>query len=171
MARLSAATVIGTDLAKEAVRLAAKSEPGALFAVADSAHLPVKDASVDVVVDVFAPRSADFGRVVKAGGSVVVAVPLPDHLQELRAISGLGIAPHKEERVKEQLEAWFDQAGDGDGKDSAGDVVSGTLALSESGLVDLLTMTPHHHHLGDDDLLPVSLTVTLSVKVLRFRRR
>lgn len=168
--RLSTATVIGTDLSKEAVRLAAKSEPGALFAVADSARLPVADGCVDVVVDVFAPRSADFGRVVKAGGSVVVAVPQPDHLNELVAISGLGIAPHKEERVTEQLAPWFDPDDDTDGGASGG-VVRAALPLHESALVDLLTMTPHHHHLGDDDLLPAALTVTLSVKLLRFRRR
>lgn len=161
-ARFSQSTCFGTDLSREAIRLAAKRDPRPLFAVADTAALPFADASVDVVVDVFAPRSGEFARVVTAGGGVVVAVPQADHLQELRALTGLGIAPHKEERVKEQLDG-FDVDGD--------DVVHAVLPLTGGALVDLLTMTPHHHHAGDDDVLPQELAVTVSVKVLRFRRR
>jgi 23S rRNA (guanine745-N1)-methyltransferase len=162
--RYPSSVCVGADVSKEAIKIAAKTQRACLFVVSDSARLPLRERTVDVVLDIFAPRAADeFARVLRPGGRLVVAIPEPDHLKELRALSSLGIAPHKEERVREQVGADFD--------DDSSVVVRCVVDLHGGDLVDLLTMTPHHHHIDDDDVLPPSLSVTVAVKVLRFRRR
>ena len=60
--------------------------------VADSwARLPVRDAAVDRVLVVFAPRNGRDRRVLRPGGRLVVVTPAADHLAEL--IGTAGAAP------------------------------------------------------------------------------
>ena len=75
----------GTDIAKEAVRLAAKRHPGVHFAVAGSHALPVPDAALDLILCVFAPHyPEELARVLKPGGSFILVTPGPHHLYSLR---------------------------------------------------------------------------------------
>jgi 23S rRNA (guanine745-N1)-methyltransferase len=81
-------TLWAVDIAKPAVRMAAKraSSPAAHYAVASVYDLPVADASVDLVVSIFAPlHSPEFERVLRPGGRVVTVTPGPDHLAGLKA--------------------------------------------------------------------------------------
>lgn len=79
----------GVDIAKPAVRMAAKRAAGAPrthYAVASVYDLPVVDGGVDLVVSVFAPlHSPEFERVLRPGGRLVTATPGPDHLAGLKA--------------------------------------------------------------------------------------
>jgi len=78
---------IGIDVSKPAVSLAARRYGAARFAVASSYAIPLGDHSLDAVVTVFAPRSfAEFARVLRPDGIVVVASPGPDHLAGLKAL-------------------------------------------------------------------------------------
>jgi 23S rRNA (guanine745-N1)-methyltransferase len=82
-------TLWAVDIAKPAVRLAAKratAAAGASYAVASVYDLPVVDASIDLVVSVFAPLpAAEFERVLRRGGRVVTVTPGPNHLAGLKA--------------------------------------------------------------------------------------
>lgn len=73
------------------------------------AALPLADASVDAVLNVFAPRNAaEFHRVLPRGGSLAVVTPQPEHLGEIRALAGmLDIGGEKESRVNGSLAAHF----------------------------------------------------------------
>lgn len=75
------------DIAKPAVRLAARrAQPGSAYAVASVYDLPVLDASIDVVISVFAPlASEEFERVLRPGGLVLTVTPGRDHLDGLKA--------------------------------------------------------------------------------------
>lgn len=79
----------GVDIAKPAVRMAAKRAGGdrrARYAVASVYDLPVLNAGIDLVVSVFAPlHSPEFERVLRPGGRVVTVTPGPDHLAGLKA--------------------------------------------------------------------------------------
>ena len=71
----------GFDISKEAVRLAAKAEKEARYAVASSFHQPVADGWADVVWNIFSPMAREeFLRVLRPGGVVLYAVPGPRHL-------------------------------------------------------------------------------------------
>ena len=81
-------SVFGIDLSKNGVKHAAKATKGReelLFAVAGIFDLPVADASVDAVVSLFAPVcEAEFLRVLKPGGILLLAGAAPDHLFALK---------------------------------------------------------------------------------------
>ncbi|MBN8430903.1 23S rRNA (guanine(745)-N(1))-methyltransferase [Microbulbifer salipaludis] len=80
------AQIAGVDIAKAGVRLAAKKQPRAHFAVASNYHLPVADHSVDAILRVFAPGPAEeLVRVLRPGGILLDVSPGPDHLWTLKS--------------------------------------------------------------------------------------
>lgn len=158
----------GVDLARDAVRLMARRCRDARGLVADCGRrLPFNDAVVDVTVIAFAPRqAAELARVVKSGGSVVVALPRPGHLREVvEAFGGIGMAADKAERLQDELKDAFDVVGHVD--------VDARLVLDGPALTDLIGMTPHARHVDKADLetKTATLSTSLSASVISFRRR
>jgi 23S rRNA (guanine745-N1)-methyltransferase len=100
------ARLLVADRSPEAVRAALRAVPSATGVVLDIWRpLPLRDASADVILDVFAPRNApEFARVLRPDGRLVVVVPRATHLQELRAQGVLlDIPPEKATIVTAQL--------------------------------------------------------------------
>jgi 23S rRNA (guanine745-N1)-methyltransferase len=85
----------GIDISKKAVQMASRSLPDAEFVVASAYRMPVLDASVGVVMSVFAPHpEAEMQRVLAPGGRWVTVTPGPMHLHEMRPVPE-GPADHK----------------------------------------------------------------------------
>lgn len=81
------AHVLGVDLSKDALSLGGKKNKSLALAVASVYHLPVAEGSVDMLFEVFAPfAEEEYARVLKSGGKMVMAIPAPRHLYELKAI-------------------------------------------------------------------------------------
>lgn len=79
--------VIGIDISKEALAYSRRRGSGLSLAVASTAALPVADASVDVLINIFAPFSADeFSRVIDDSGVIIRVYPLARHLWELKEL-------------------------------------------------------------------------------------
>ncbi|OOF21688.1 23S rRNA (guanine(745)-N(1))-methyltransferase [Salinivibrio proteolyticus] len=79
-------SVHGLDIAKVAVRYAAKWYPQCQFSVASSQRLPFHDNSLDGVVRIYAPcNGEELDRAVKPQGVVVTVTPGPRHLYQLKA--------------------------------------------------------------------------------------
>ncbi len=77
--------LLGFDLSKEMVRLAAKRKLDALFFVANLAAVPLPDSSVDIALHLFAPfHEASFARLLKDSGVLLSVVPGKRHLFELK---------------------------------------------------------------------------------------
>ena len=77
----------GFDIAKPAVRLAAKALPTARYAVASSFHQPVKTGWADLLLNCFSPFAREeFLRVLRPGGRMIYVVPGADHLYEMKAV-------------------------------------------------------------------------------------
>lgn len=107
--RAPRAAGLAIDVSKAALKRAAKSHGRTEAVLADAwRELPLRDGSVDVLLDVFAPRNgAEFARVLKKDGLLVVVTPREDHLQELRTRHGLlDVDPAKEERLGQTLKAF-----------------------------------------------------------------
>src|SRR5919206_373512 len=94
------------DASRYAARRAARAHPRAMAVVADSwARWPVRDAALDRVLVVFAPRNgAETARVLRPGGRLVVVTPAADHLAELVGPLGLlTVDPAKADRLTAAL--------------------------------------------------------------------
>lgn len=88
---------LGLDIAKDAVRWAARHWVTLAFAVADLwAEWPVRDAAIDLVISIFAPKNlSEAARVLRPGGWLALVYPGPAHLIELRDRFGL-IGQHED---------------------------------------------------------------------------
>lgn len=128
---------LATDVSVPACRRAARAHPRMAAVVADTwAGLPLLDSCVDAVLCVFAPRNLDeFRRVLVPGGRVVVVVPGPEHLAELRAAQGLlEIEDDKAERLADSFGEATLRA------------VGFPLVLDERAATDLVGMGPNAFH-------------------------
>ncbi|GER22105.1 rRNA (guanine-N1)-methyltransferase [Zafaria cholistanensis] len=165
------ASAVALDISRYAMRRAAKV-PATTAVVWDLWRpLPLGDAAVDVVLNVFAPRNGDeFARVLVPGGAAVVATPLPGHLGEAAESLGLlSIAPDKEATVAAALGPGF----------AAGPVreVRTELRLDVDDAVRLAVMGPAGHHLDAAALRArlqrggVPPVITAAFRVQAFTRR
>ncbi|GIH97257.1 putative RNA methyltransferase [Planobispora siamensis] len=112
--RLPYATGIALDISKHAVRRAARAHARLGAVVADVWRpLPARDRSADVLLNVFAPRNgAEFARVLRPGGVLVVVTPTSRHLEPLVDRLGLlSVDESKERRVAESLGGHFAETG------------------------------------------------------------
>lgn len=136
------AAAVGLDISKFALRRAARLNPEAVNLVGDVwQRLPLADDAVDVVTVVFAPRNAaEFARVLRPGGRLIVVTPRPGHLAEVAGQTGmLGIEPAKDERLAASLAGDFAARG--------GRELDLALSLSPSDVANLALMGPAGHHL------------------------
>ena len=163
---------VALDVSPAAARRAARAHPDLLAVVADVWRpLPVPTAAYDAIVAVFAPRNpAEFARVLRPGGLVVVATPEPAHLTELRSTLGLlNIPADKDDRLAASLTAGFETG--------PRTVVQATMGLDANTVVDLVAMGPNAFHRRHEDLveqvarLSTPVTVTLSVAVASWTLR
>jgi 23S rRNA (guanine745-N1)-methyltransferase len=165
-------SAIGLDISKFALRRAARLNPDAVNMVCDIWQpLPVATGSVDAVTVVFAPRNpAEFARVLRPAGVLVVVTPRPGHLAEVAAVTGmLGIEEGKDDRLADAMAGHFEL-------DSSVDVDI-ALELTRTAAADLAFMGPAGHHLDLGHLaarlegLPEPLTAGAKFKLLVFRPR
>lgn len=77
--------IFGIDISKDALKYASKSVKSSSFAVASAFSLPFADGSADCVLSVFAPSAyEEFHRVLKEESKLIKAIPLENHLWELK---------------------------------------------------------------------------------------
>lgn len=138
--------LFGIDLAKEAVKLAAKSEKQSamkknLYSVCGIFSLPFEDNSLDAVISVFAPvGDAENLRVLKKGGFMFVAGPGKTHLSGLK--SAIYERPYENEEKHREYDGFTFV-----GKES----VTYTETVYGSDITDLFTMTPYYWKTSKQD--------------------
>jgi len=96
----------GIDLSTSAIRMAARLNPQGTWIVANADRgLPFEDGSVALALSVFGRRPvAELARVLPPGAALVVVVPGPDDLLELReAVKGLGVRRDRAVEVAAEL--------------------------------------------------------------------
>ena len=80
-------TFYAFDISKDSVQIASKSEPNwaVNWFVGDLARLPIKDASMDILLDIFSPANyGEFRRVLSKDGILIKVIPTKNHLKEIR---------------------------------------------------------------------------------------
>jgi 23S rRNA (guanine745-N1)-methyltransferase len=149
---------LGTDIAKEGIRQAAKNYPNVQFAVADTnTQVPLPDHSVDVLLDIFAPRNAEeFARVLRPGGHLLVVIPTQKHLAKLRDIQPLlAIQQDKRRAVEGGLASYL--------RPVSHETLTVPLVLDGAAVRDLVEMTPNAWFLTDDQRATLAAVETIKV--------
>jgi 23S rRNA (guanine745-N1)-methyltransferase len=163
---------LGLDSSVAALRTAARAHPRAAAASWDAFRpFPIAPASVDLALSVFAPRNgAEFHRVLRPGGRLIVARPDHGHLAQLRdRVEGMiDIDPDKEQRLHRALDPYFEAV--------ETERIDYTTALTPEEAVDLVAMTPSARHLSAEDLdrdaksaLPADVDVSILVTAYKPR--
>lgn len=129
------------DVSKHAVKIASKRNKKAHCAVASVFDIPLKDKSVDVVLCVFSPYAMEqYARVLKDDGILIVAYPCEKHLLELRSALYENVRevattlPLCDFEIVDEKELTYD------------------FQLSNSGICNLLTMTPYVYRAPKDKI-------------------
>jgi 23S rRNA (guanine745-N1)-methyltransferase len=165
LAATGTATGLGLDVSKAALRRAARAHPRAAAVLADLWRpLPIRDGVAAVLLDVFAPRNgAEFHRVLRPDGVLLVVTPAPDHLAELIEAHGLiHVDPDKASRVADSLGTHFTA--------TESRVLRRTLELSGPEVHTLIGMTPSAHHLPAGTRPAEAGPVTAAVTVTAYRK-
>jgi 23S rRNA (guanine745-N1)-methyltransferase len=161
---------LAVDVSRYALRRAARSHPRAAAVRADAwAGLPLRDRSVSLLLDVFAPRhGSEFARVLRPDGLLLVVTPGPDHLTELvTALDLLRVDPSKEDRLAAGLSDRFTPV--------SSTALERRLSLDHAAIQALVGMGPSARHVDAAELaarvaeLPVPLAVTASVRISGYR--
>jgi 23S rRNA (guanine745-N1)-methyltransferase len=155
------------DSSVAALRRAAKAHPGCAaigWSIWDP--WPLRDGSVHLVLDVFAPRNAaEFHRVLRPDGALLVVTPGPDHLAEVRGSARLiGVDEKKEERLERALGPRF--------RTQSREELTFGLKLDGAGVRQVAGMGPSAHHHDPDDLPPAGAqaqAVTASFVIAVYR--
>ena len=131
--------LLGMDISKLAVRLAAKRKMDARLAVDSVYNIPLFENRVDTAISVFSPISVDeTARVLKPGGKLIMVGPGAEHLSGLTSLIYEQSLPHEgntaglEKAVQfsllEQIE------------------IKQTIVVTGGDILDLLKMTPYYWH-------------------------
>ena len=134
-------------------------------------RLPIRDASVDAIAVVFAPRNAaEFARILKPQGEVIVVTPNHGHLAELRR--PLGIADIEEGK----LDRMIAQAAEHLVPVADSTTIEFVMNLDQQSIATQIGMSPSARHIHPDILaeriatLPDTMQVTARASVTRLRR-
>jgi len=101
--------VCGVDLSTSGIRMAARLDPRATWIVANADRgLPFEDASIGLAMSIFGRRpAAELARVVRPGGFLLIVVPGPEDLVELReATKGRGVLRERTPEILAELAAF-----------------------------------------------------------------
>ncbi|MEU6587747.1 methyltransferase domain-containing protein [Streptomyces sp. NPDC046881] len=168
--QLPGARGLGLDTSARALRSAARAHDRAAAVAWDVYRpFPLADGVADVVLDVFAPRNpAEFHRVLRPSGRLIVVRPTDRHLAELRGRvpAMVTIDPAKEQRLHRALNPFFEAV--------VTERIEYSATLSRQDALDLVAMTPSARHIGragldDDGLLPAQVTVSVLATAYRSR--
>ncbi len=158
--------IISFDISKWAMQLAARSG-AATWLVASNRKIPLADGCADIVLSVFGfPHFAEFARILKPGGLLLLADAGPHHLLELREILYESLKPYRETSPAAAIDAGFRSAGRSETRFK-------TATLGHDAIDALLTMTPHLYRASAagkqraSAIASLALTVDVRLELLR----
>lgn len=163
---------VGVDIAVPAAKHLAKAHRNIGAVVADVWEgLPLRDASVDVITVIFAPRNPqEFARVLVDDGEVLILTPQAGHLDELREPLGiLGVEEGKIERMLEQATGHLVPVGEPE-------LIEFPMSLDRESIAAQVGMSPSARHLDPEVLaervaaLPETMTVTARAQLTRLKK-
>ena len=157
-------TFYAFDISKDSVQIAAKSEPNwaVNWFVGDLARLPIKDACMDILLDIFSPANyGEFRRVLSKDGILIKVIPTENHLKEIRQTvqEQLTKKDYSNQDIKEHFQEYFSI--------QASQIASLTKSITAEQRQALLSMTPLLFHVDQTKIDWSQLTeITIEAEIL-----
>ena len=157
-------TFYAFDISKDSVQIAAKSEPNwaVNWFVGDLARLPIKDASMDILLDIFSPANyGEFRRVLSKDGILIKVIPTKNHLKEIRqkVQDQLTNKDYSNQDIKNHFQEHFTIL--------SSQTASLTKTITADQLQALLSMTPLLFHIDQTKIDWSQLTdITIEAELL-----
>ena len=157
-------TFYAFDISKDSVQIAAKSEPNwaVNWFVGDLARLPIKDASMDILLDIFSPANyGEFRRVLSKDGILIKVIPTENHLKEIRqrVQDQLTTKDYSNQDIKNHFQEHFTIL--------SSQTASLTKPITADQLQALLSMTPLLFHIDHTKIDWSQLTeITIEAEIL-----
>ncbi|VKQ10428.1 23S_rRNA m1G745 methyltransferase [Streptococcus pneumoniae] len=157
-------TFYAFDISKDSVQIAAKSEPNwaVNWFVGDLARLPIKDANMDILLDIFSPANyGEFRRVLSKDGILIKVIPTENHLKEIRqrVQDQLTNKEYSNQDIKEHFQEHFTIL--------SSQTASLTKTITAEQLQALLSMTPLLFHVDQSKIDWSKLTeITIEAEIL-----
>ena len=152
------------DISKDSVQIAAKSESNWAinWFVGDLARLPIKDANMDVLLDIFSPANyGEFRRVLSKDGILIKVIPTENHLKEIRQLAQdqLTKKDYSNQDIKEHFQEHFII--------QSSQIASLTKPITAEQRQALLSMTPILFHVDQSKIDWTQLTeITIEAEIL-----
>ena len=157
-------TFYAFDISKDSVQIAAKSEPNwaVNWFVGDLARLPTKDASMNILLDIFSPANyGEFRRVLSKDGILIKVIPTKNHLKEIRqkVQDQLTNKNYSNQDIKNHFQDYFTIL--------SSQTASLTKTITTEQLQALLSMTPLLFHIDQSKIDWSNLTkITIEAEIL-----
>ena len=157
-------TFYAFDISKDSVQIAAKSELNwsVNWFVGDLARLPIKDASMDILLDIFSPANyGKFRRVLSKDGILIKVIPTENHLKEIRqrVQDQLTKKDYSNQDIKEHFQEHFSI--------QSSQIASLTKPITAEQRQALLSMTPLLFHVDQTKIDWSQLTeITIEAEIL-----
>ena len=157
-------TLYAFDISKDSVQIAANSEPNwaVNWFVGDLARLPIKDASMDILLDIFSPANyGEFRRVLSKDGILIKVIPTENHLKEIRqkVQDQLTNKDYSNQDIKNHFQEHFTIL--------SSQTASLTKTITAEQLQALLSMTPLLFHIDQTKIDWSQLTeITIEAEIL-----
>ena len=157
-------TFYAFDISKDSVQIAAKSEPNwaVNWFVGDLARLPIKDGSMDILLDIFSPANyGEFRRVLSKDGILIKVIPTENHLKEIRqkVQDQLTNKDYSNQDIKNHFQENFTIL--------SSQTASLTKTITAEQLQTLLSMTPLLFHVDQSKIDWSQLTeITIEAEIL-----
>ena len=157
-------TFYAFDISKDSVQIAAKSETNwaVNWFVGDLARLPIQDASMDILLDIFSPANyGEFRRVLSKDGILIKVIPTENHLKEIRqkVQNQLTNKDYSNQDIKNHFQEHFTIL--------SSQTASLTKTITAEQLQALLSMTPLLFHVDQTKIDWSQLTeITIEAEIL-----
>lgn len=148
--------IAAIDISRDSAKAVARRPFAKQAVVASAFRLPVLPESCDLILDIFAPCAAgEFARVLRPGGVLLRAVPLPRHLFGLKA--AIYEKPYENSPIEQTLPG-FESIARRD--------LCWTLTLDTPQKIDeLFKMTPYYYKTSPADQAKVAALPSLSTEL------
>ena len=129
--------LLGIDISKFAVRLAAKRKMNARLVVDSVFNIPLFENRIDTAISVFSPISSkETSRILKPGGTLIMVGPGEQHLSGLTELIYDKTVPHAGNPLESAAQFTLQESIE----------IKRDISVQGSDILDLLTMTPYYWH-------------------------